>query len=336
MTSYTSSSDAAPRWGSVWVLALLVTSVTVGLWELQARSAGLGPDYIDNRALWADARHNLNSLGDTAIVLLGASRMQRAVDVETMSRSFDRPVVQLAVEGTSALALLENLAVDPRFRGTVIYSIAPAFSFNSALPRVDTGKQAEWVQFYMNQSYSRRIEQRLRLFFQGLFAFRSPDAELTRVIPALYATGSLPTKDFKTTLANREALFDYTKMAVEHDEVGIAQFYLENTVPYADKELQLIINYFADLVRALRQKGCDVYMLRLPSTKEVWALESAFFPRARFWDVMERRIDATFVHFEDFPGLTGYMSQDGSHIESTRVMEFTQELSRVLRANDLR
>ena len=77
-------------------------------------------------------------------------------------------------------------------------------------------------------------------------------------------------------------------------------------------------------------------MLRLPSTKEVWALESAFFPRVRFWGVMEQRIDATFVHFEDYPALTGYMSQDGSHIESTRIAEFTQELSRVLRANDLR
>ena len=317
------------------MLALLVTLITVGLWELRARSAGLGPDYIDNRAQWADARHRLNSHGETAIVFLGASRVQRAIDVETMTRSFDRPVIQLAVEGTSALALLENLAVDPRFRGTVIYSIAPAFSFNSALPRIETGKQAEWVQFYMDQSYSRRLEQRLRLYLQGIFAFRSPDAELTRVIPELLATGSLPTKDFKTTLANREALFDYTKMAVEHDEVGIAQFYLENTVPYADKEFQLIVNYFADLVRTLRRKGCDVYMLRLPSTKEVWALENAFFPRARFWDVMEQRIDATFVHFEDYPALTGYMSQDGSHIESTRIAEFTQELSRVLRTNDL-
>ncbi len=335
MTSSTSNSDSTLRWLGIWTLALLVTLATVGLWELQIRSAGLGPDYIDNRALWVNARHGLNAQGETAIVLLGASRLQRAVDVDTLSRSFERPVVQLAVEGTSALALLENLAVDPRFRSTVIYSIAPAFSFNSALPRIETGKQAEWLQFYMEQSYSRRLEQRLRLYLQGLFAFRSPDAALTRVIPALFATGSLPAQDFKKTLANREALFDYTKMAVEHDEVGIAQFYLENTVPFADRELQLITNYFADLVSALRRKGCDVYLLRLPSTKEVWALESAFFPRARFWDVMEQRIDATFIHFEDYPKLTGYMSQDGSHIESTRVTEFTLELSRVLRANDL-
>ncbi len=36
-----------------------------------------------------------------------------------------------SVEGTSALALLENLAVDPRFRGTVIYSVAPAFTLTA-------------------------------------------------------------------------------------------------------------------------------------------------------------------------------------------------------------
>ena len=154
MTLSTSSSDIArPPWRKIWVLALMLSLVIVGGWEVLVRQAGLGPEYSDNRSLWADARHELNNHGDNAIALLGASRMQYAVDVETMSVAFERPVIQLSVEGTSALVLLENLAADPRFRGTVIYSIAPAFSFNSILPRIESGKQREWVQHYLDHHH---------------------------------------------------------------------------------------------------------------------------------------------------------------------------------------
>ena len=62
--------------------------------------------------------------------------MQRGVDVDELANSLQRPIIQLAVEGTSGLPVLENLAADPRFRGTVVVSIAPAFSFNRKLSKL--------------------------------------------------------------------------------------------------------------------------------------------------------------------------------------------------------
>ncbi len=336
MTSSTSSSDTAQHpWTRVWGLALVLAIVIVGSWEWLLRDAGLGPEYADNRSLWADTRHGLNQHGENAIALLGASRLQYAVDVATLRENLQRPVVQLAVEGTSALALLENLAVDPRFRGTVIYSVAPAFTLNSALPRIDAGKQREWVQYYLDQSRSRRMEQSLRLYLQGKLAFRSPDAKLPRVVPAILSTGSLPDRDQKTTFANRVLHKDYSKVSAQVDELGMVQFYLENTVPYTQPEFDVVLNYVDTLVRLLRRKGVDVYFLRLPSTAEVQLLESAFFPRQVFWDVMEHRLDATFIHADDYPQMKGFMSQDGSHIDSKYIVEFTNILSSVLRENGL-
>ena len=52
--------------------------------RVMVRSADLGPEYQDNRALWADTRHELNTLGPEAIAILGASRAQRGIDVETL------------------------------------------------------------------------------------------------------------------------------------------------------------------------------------------------------------------------------------------------------------
>ncbi len=336
MTLSISSSDSVrPPWRKVWALALMLSIAIVGGWEMLVRQAGLGPEYNDNRSLWTAARHRLNQHGDNAIALLGASRLQYAVDVATMSQAFDRPVVQLSVEGTSALALLENLAADPRFRGTVIYSVAPAFTLNSALPRVDAGKQREWVQHYFDQSRSRRMEQSLRLYLQGALAFRSPDAQLTRVIPSILSSGNLPDRDQKTTFANRVLHKDYSKVSAEVDELGMVQFYLENTVPFSRPEFDVVLNYLDTLVRLHRQKGVDVYFLRVPSSAEVQLLESAFFPRTMFWDVMEQRLDATFIHADDYPEMAGFMSQDGSHIDSQHIVEFTNVLADVLQMNGL-
>ena len=336
MISSTSSSDSVrPPWRRVWTLALLLTLVVVGGWEWLMREGGLGPEYADNRSLWTSARHRLNQHGDDAIALLGASRLQYAVDVETLSEAFDRPVIQLAVEGTSALALLENLAADPRFHGTVIYSIAPAFALNSALPRVVAGKQREWVQHYLGQSRSRRMEQAMGLYLQGRLAFRSPDAKLTRVIPAIAETGALPDKDQKTTFSNRVLHKDYSKVSAEVDELGMVQFYLENTVPFSLPEFEVVLNYLETLVQMLRAKGVDVFVLQLPSSAEVYMLESVFFPRERFWAVMEQRLDATFIHADDYPEMANFISQDGSHIDSKRIVEFTDLLAGVLRDTSL-
>jgi hypothetical protein len=313
----------------------VLVGVIVGSWELLVRDAGLGPAYVDNKSLWADTRHRLNKQGQDAIVLLGASRMQRAVDVKTMTDRFDRPVFQLSVEGTSYLPLLENLAVDPRISGTVVISIAPAFSFNRRLSQLDKGGQSKYLRHYSKQSYARRLEQRLTLFLQGRVAFRAPRAKPTIVFPELIKTGTLPDLDFKTIFRDRVVHMNYDLMPVKQTEDRIAELYLENTEPYTKADFDPIVNYVATIVRMLRQKGVDVYFVRLPSVGTVLTLENAYFPREQYWGVLENNVDAAFIHFADYPELEGFLSEDGSHIDSEHIEEFTELFSDVLARNQL-
>lgn len=339
MTLSTSNSERGrkpgPPWSRVWFVATLVVIAVATGWDLTLRAAGLGPHYADNRALWVDARRRLEAGGPNAIALLGASRHQRAIDVQKMQTMLNRPVFQLAVEGTSALPTLEDLAADPLFRGTVIYSIAPAFSYNRKLSKLDGGNQAGWVRHYRQQSFVERVEQRLRLLFQGLLASRSPSAALQRVLPSVLSGGGLPEPDFKETLRDRSVHTDYALQTGRKDRQGIVDLYKTNSEPYFDDEFLTIINYFAVLVDLLQRKGVDVYIVRLPSDGIVLELEKEMFPRDRFWSRMEGGIDASFVHFEDYASLSGYLSGDGSHIESTAKTEFTEKLIDVLQSNGL-
>lgn len=336
MTSSTLSSDPAePRWVLIWSVAVLIVVIFTGTWELIARNAGLGPALVDNKTLWADTRHRLNKQGQEAVVLLGGSRMQRAVDVQTMSATFDRPVFQLSVEGSSYLPVLEDLAVDPRVSGDIVVSITPALTFNRELTQLDNGGQARYVENYRQQSLARRLEQKLTLFLQEHLALRAPQAKPSLVISELAGTGNLPGPGHKTISRDRVALIDLDRMSAEQNDRIMVEVYRQHVAPYSASEFAPFANYISTLVGMLRQKGANVYFIRLPSAGAVRAYEEELFPREEFWDVLAANVDATFIHYEEHPQLAGFLSRDGSHIDSPGIVEFTTRLNDVLARSGL-
>ncbi len=335
MTSSTSNSDSVePRWGPIWLVAILIVTVFVGGWEMLVRGAGLGPALVDNKTLWADTRHRLNKHGHDAIVLLGGSRMQRAIDVDTMSARFNQPVFQLAVEGSSYLPTLEDLAVDPRVSGTIVVSVTPALTFNRELTQLDNGRQARYVENYRRQSLARRLEQKLTLFLQEHVALRAPRAQPAIVLSELIGTGNLPQPGHKTTFRDRVVHMDYDRMGEKQDDDALAAVYRDHAAPYSKSEFEPFVNYIATIVRMLRQKGASVYFVRLPSSGAIRSLEDGLFPRRDFWDVLEANVDATFIHYENHPQLDTYVSRDGSHIDSARITEFTARFADLLTTNE--
>lgn len=334
-SSISSSSTVRNSWLKTWLLAVGLVLATLAAWEITLRQAGLEAEFSDNRALWLSARHELAIPDPAAVAILGASRVQRGVDAAELSQQLRQPVVQLAVEGTSGLPVLENLAADPRFRGTVIISIAPAFSFNRKLSKLDEGNQAEWVRAYVGQSGSRRMEQELRLFVQGKLAFRSADASITRIAESVFSDGALPQSDYKHTRRNRFVSIDQSKFERQVNQDAIVALYTQNSEPYEAKGFLELLQYFSAVVDALNNKGCRVYILRLPSEGKVLDFENQHFPQDLFWNEMKRNISAKFVHFQDYPQLDGFLSVDGSHIDASKATEFTAVLAQVLTENQL-
>jgi hypothetical protein len=322
-------------WLKTWLLATGLALAALAAWEVTLRQAGIEAEFADNRPLWLSARHKLAEMDPSAVAILGASRVQRGVDVDELSDQLQRPVIQLAVEGTSGLPVLENLAADPRFRGTVIVSIAPAFSFNRKLSKLDEGNQADWARAYVGQSRSRRMEQELRLFVQGKLAFRSADASVTRVAESVFNDGALPQTDYKKTRRNRSVSIDQSKFERPVNQDAIVALYSQNSEPYETRGFAELLQYFSAVVDVLNNKGSRVYIVRLPSEGKVLDFENQHFPQERFWNEMKRNINARFVHYQDYPQLDGYLSVDGSHIDAAKATEFTALLAQVLIENQL-
>jgi len=334
--SSTSNSEAGrSNWLKVWLLAVCLVVLVVVAWERVLLQAGFEPAYTDNRALWLSSRHRLSQPDASAIAILGASRVQRAIDVGVLSEQLNRPIVQLAVEGSSGLPVLENLAADPRFNGTVVFSVAPAFSFNRRLRKLDLGLQGHWIRAYMRQSRSRRMEQELSLFALGLFAFRSADASISRIVTEVIDTGEMPGPFYKKTYRNRFVQIDQSKLEGEAKPDGIVEMYRSNSEAYEQKGFSEVLEYFSTLVDILKAKGSRVYVLRLPSGGAVLDYERQEYPPDRFWTLMQRHVDAQYIHFEDYPELDGYLSPDGSHIAAEKAGDFTRQLASVFSARGL-
>src|ERR1700741_1584175 len=102
-------------WGRIFLGAIAVFALLLGGWEADWRAYGGRPRLTNTYGLWAMQRRRIDAGGGSAPVLLGASRVFFDIQLPVWERLAGRPPIQLAIEGTSPLPFLEDLADDPLF-----------------------------------------------------------------------------------------------------------------------------------------------------------------------------------------------------------------------------
>jgi hypothetical protein len=117
-------------WRSMLLCALLLAVILTGGWEYYWRAFGAVPGFCDDDALWARERRRIDTGEGNATVLIGASRTFFDVQLDEWGRLSGRRPIQLAVDGTSPLFILEDLANDPLFTGRLLIGIAPDIFFS--------------------------------------------------------------------------------------------------------------------------------------------------------------------------------------------------------------
>jgi len=113
----------------------------------------------------------------SATVLSGASRVLFDIDLDTRQRlSGERPI-QLALEGTSPIFLLQDLAIDPKFTGRLLVGVAPDLFFSGFAYRGKVQK------YYREETLSQKAGQWLSMhFIEPFFAWYDPDFALMTML----------------------------------------------------------------------------------------------------------------------------------------------------------
>jgi hypothetical protein len=332
------------------LIAILVAVCLLGGIEWRLREAGFRPNVRDSVELWASQRARASQLGKKALILVGASRIQLAIDLDTLRSETGLEPVQLAIDGSSNLPVLEDLANDPSVTGTILVSTHAGL----LIPKARPDRADEWVKSY-NESYrglySPVIETHLKsslMAYSALYSSALPFDLFPSVI-----TGEYQKDQYLITERNRERDAD-------HRLVKMPDFYATRVVLHLggldgrtgarnlDEFNQLVssaikalpqqdnsdyfkqLAYVYSLAGKIQERGGRVGFLRMPTDKWVWITDEKRYPRAMFWDLFAVGSPVPTFHFKDFARLAEHDLPDGSHIDKRDKRQFTRSLAEIL------
>jgi hypothetical protein len=335
--------DIPPQpWGRILAIAAALFLFAMAGWEWYWRDFGARPAYRNSNGQWAIERRRINQGEGDALVLAGASRVLFDVQLPEWERATGVRPIQLAMEGTSPLPMVEDLAADPDFTGELLIGVAPDIFFSGFAYRGDV------VDYTKKQGPSQRSGTWLSMhLLEPYFAFYEDDFALATVVRRQDwpLRPGMPQRTRVRKLA--ESAVDrntwmWDKVATDPEYRALARaiwaedfggpFPNMDTPEKAKKVIDAEIARAKKAIDPLRARGVKVLFVRLPSSGEYYAFEQKYFPRAQTWDRLLAETGTPGIHFEDHPQLQGYELPEWSHASAPEARRMTLALAPLVRS----
>ena len=329
--------DIPPQpWGVVSLGALLLFVLLLGAWEWHWREFGARPAYRNSYGLWAEQRRRIDQGEGDATVLVGASRVLFGVQLPVWERLAGERPIQLAMEGTSPVPMMEDLARDPNFTGRLLVGVAPDVFFSGFSYR------GEVVPYFHKQGPSQRSGHWLsKHLVEPWAAFYDPDFAMAPVVrrldwplrPGMQAgtrVRKLAESDYDRNTHMWPKVWEdpaYQALArrIWAEDFGKPPPGMDTPAAFNAKVDEQIAKAKA-AVDALRARGVAVVFVRMPSDGEYYAYEERYLPRQQTWDRLLARTGAPGIHFMDHPQLQGFVLPEWSHLSAPEASRFTEQL----------
>lgn len=308
----------------------------LGAWEWHWRDFGVEPGYRNSDGAWAQQRRRIDQGEGEATVIIGSSRVLFDIQLPVWERFTGQRPIQLALEATSPVPILEDLAADQDFTGRLLIGVTPGLFFSGRATRGDV------IEYYRHQGPSQRSGHWLsQLLLEPWLAFYEPDFALAAVVlrqgwPARPGVRELPEvrklavqdPDRNTRMWRKvETDPEYCDMV---RDVWAARLFKPppnmDTPEKARVSIDREIERAAAAVKTLRARGVQVLFVRAPSVGPLYAAEERGLPRAQTWDLLLQRTATPGIHFEDYPQLQGYDLPEWSHLSAAEADRFTAAL----------
>lgn len=322
----------APSWPALWMLSGLVAVSLFGVVEQAWRVSDYQPSVVDSPALWSLQRARVVDGGEKSVALLGASRMQLGFCTDLFRQRYPGyQLSNLAIIGRHPVAVLNDLAKEPSFKGLVICAItAPGFQ------RECWNEQQLYVDYYHREhSVTTALDTSVGAFFTDRCVVLNPALRLDRVVHSLLSEGRLPTRQHTLMRNDRSRTADYSLLGNIDDrrQAAIVELRRNPGPSPAPPEAWMKDVREVDLaVQAIQNRGGRVVFVRFPTSGARWELENERFPKAVYWDRLAAGISAVTIHFKDVPSLADFECPDMSHLDRRDAPRFTaallQELER--------
>lgn len=314
--------------------AVLVFLAGMAVWETSWRGYGAVPGYRNTDGQWARQRRRIDSGEGNKTVLIGSSRILFGAQLDVWQKLTGERPIQLALEGTTPIPVLEDLADDPDFTGKLVVGVAPDLYFSGyANRRTAFG-------FHLRETPSQRFGEAVSMkLLEPWLASYDPDFALMKVLarltwPAREGHRAMPVVRKLHVVGEDRNTRMWAK--VENDEAYREMAKrtwasLFDGPPPAPPEVMIAgmkeqIARSKAAVAKLRARGVPVVFVRFPSTGRYYEAELRNVPRVPTWDVLLAETGAPGVHFEDHPELQGYTLPEWSHLSAVEADRYTAAL----------
>ncbi len=352
--STSSSNDRLPKsgWLVVWLSVGITFISIILLLEYHIRSLGFKPSVVDSMQLWSKQRKRASLFGEKAAILVGSSRIQLDIDMNTISNISGLKPVQLAIDGTSYIPVLENLAKDLSITGTVIVSVN-AYNMGRGKPNHKSNK---WLSYY-DKYKEKKIEPYIMIndviasYLGNLLVTRLEGAKPAKVISSLvFANTSYG--NYLVTHKDRSRDADYSKVKMPDfyanrvyrhcgkDELAKVALTFKSFFEIYKKKISKIkssdtklfftnLNNLLVLVNKIEKRGGKVIFIRFPTDKLLWEFDNKKYPKKIFWNEI-KKAHSKSIHFMDYAELSKFSLKDGSHLDFRDKKSFTKALMKLL------
>lgn len=327
------------------VIVVLVVVAAACAWEFYCRSIGYRPTLNDNEDLWTLSRRKVKP---ESLVIIGDSRAWFDLDLDELQKGFGKRPVQLAAGGTCAFPILQDLANDETFHGTIICSIVPRLFFAPpGAPPFERGEKV--VKRFHNQTPAQHASQFFAMPLEEHLAFLKQEDltldELLKLIPLPNRSGALVPPRlppyFRTVDRERRA-----RMIEEcaNPEGALAKRIQQIWIPlfspppppsyipaeqFREQMKQATEARFRDTVAAvakIRERGGKIVFVRLPVVGKLKEIEDRITRRDQIWEPLLQKTNEPGIYFEDFSDLAGFNCPEWSHLSAGDSVEFTWRL----------
>lgn len=330
MRTFTFSSEDR-QWLMTWVLSVSLLVILMTSYERFLQARGFTPSVDVTADLWSWQRAQLHQ--PEVIALLGASRIQLAIDPGVLSEQLNgRPVVPLPVSGQYPLRTLQSLAADEQFTGTVIVSFVAQM-----LEPQYAGMQAAFNQNHeQGVGVVRHWNARFKAWLQSEWRFLHPLLRWPDLLPYLWQNHRFPDAFYLSIHADTTASADFTKVNNEilrNRFLKDKQLNYQQNPPMDDDRWSTAITAMAEHIRAIENRGGAVVVIRFPVGPGHWRLDEHYYPRERYWDVLQKQVpELKGLHLMDEGVFTSHRFPDSSHLDQRDKPAFTQDLAQLLKS----
>jgi hypothetical protein len=323
----------------VTVIAFACFLAAMVTWEAWWRGQGGVPGYRNSDGLWAIQRRRINAGEGGTVVVIGSSRLKFDFQLDVWQQLSGVRPIQLALEGTSAMPVLEDLAADPDFTGTLFVGVTPGLFFSGR------GLRGGVVEYVRRETPAQRASQWLSMhLLENRFAWYEPDFALFTVLarqdwpsrPGVDRYIDVPKVSVTTSADRNHRMW----ARIEQDPAyarRVQQVWVQRrpTAPPMPEQLaedaamiDREITRAVAAVEKLHARGVRVVFVRAPSDGDVLAGERRRFPRERTWDVLLARTGAPGIHYEDHADMQGLWLPEWSHLAGADADRWTAALYR--------